>query len=202
MKANMKNLQRLAGLYAGAMLVNLVMLAIILHFYSEPFSLLMDPFSWLGRMAALDGSPNTVSFILFFATIIFNILVWKKILALISESSIWRYPSVRILGYLVLTGFILMLFPCDRFDAIHSTGGVFVKGGLWAYSTLMLNRFRNEFNPRLYVILQLVLLGSVLFCGVSFLQDSPLKGFSQRPLLLAIIAINSICFKTGLKSRT
>lgn len=198
----MQKLQKLARLYAGSMVVNLAMFAIIIRVYTEPFSLVMDPFSWLGRMAALDGSPNTASFLLFTATILFNIFIWKQILNLISESSLWSYQAVHILGYLVLAGLLLMLFPCDRFDAIHSTGGGFVKGGLWAFSALMLYRFRDEFNPRVYIIMQLVLFGSVLFCGVSFLHDSYLKGFSQRPLLLAIVTINSICLNAGLKSRT
>jgi hypothetical protein len=198
----MQNLQKLARLYAGAMVVNLAMLVIIIRVYSEPFSLMMDPFSWLGRTAALDGSPNTGSFLLFNATLLFNVFIWKQILVLISESSVWSYPPVRILGYLILAGFLLMFFPCDRFDAIHSTGGGLVKGGLWAFSTLMLYRFKDEFNPWVFMILQLVLLSSVLFCGVSFLRDSFLKGFSQRPLLLAIIAITSICLNAGLKNRT
>ncbi len=198
----MQNLQKLARIYITVIAVNLAMLVIMIVIYVDSFSLLMNPYSWLGRTAALDGTPNTGSFLIFSATLIFNIFIWKQILNLLSDSSVWRYVLVRVLAYLVLAGFIIMLFPCDRFDPVHSTGGGLVKGGLWALSAFMLYYFRGEFNIRVFYVLQFILFVSVLFCGVSFLLDSYLKGFSQRPLLLAIIVITGICLKKGIKRRS
>lgn len=198
----MLNLQKLTRVYIAAIVVNLAMLVIMIVIYVDSFSLLMNPYSWLGRTAALDGTPNTGSFLIFSATLFFNIFMWMQILTLLSGSSVWRSYLVRILAYLVLAGFILMLFPCDRFDPVHSTGGGLVKGGLWALSSFMLYYFKGEFNHRVFYALQILLFVSVLFCGVSFLLDSPLKGFSQRPLLLAITVITAVCLKKGINRRS
>lgn len=50
---------------------------------------------------------------------------------------------VRILGRLVLVGFMLAAFPCDQFETIHSYGAGFVVGGLWALTAIMLYRIRD-----------------------------------------------------------
>ncbi len=198
----MQNLQKLYRLYMVTIMINLVMLAIIIRFYAEPFSLMMDPFSWLGKMVTTDGSANTNSLVLFTAALFFNAFMWKQALSLLSGNPVWEYPLLRMLGRLVLIGFFLMAFPCDRFETIHSFGGGFVIGGLWALSTIFLYRSSDEFEPRAFIMVLLVLHASALFCGANFVLDSLLKGFSQRPLLLAIIAVTSLCLRARIQSRT
>ena len=196
----MRSLHKLTRWYAGTMVVNLCMLVVIIRIYAEPFSLVMDPFSWLGKTITNNGSANTAALLLFTTTLFFNAFRWRQALDLLSHTLAWRFALVRFLSHLVLAGFFLMVFPCDRFDAIHSTGSGFVIGGLWALTTIMLFRFSEEFEPRAYILLQLILHSAALFCGVNFILDSVLKGFSQRPLLLAIITVTSLCLKTRMQS--
>ena len=185
--------------YLGTLIVNIAMFAMIVTICAEPFSLAMDPFSWLGKITTSSGSANTGAFLLFTLTLFFNFFRWRKALGLLSETGLWKYKLVQILGYMVLAGFILMAFPCDRFDAIHSTGSGLVIGGLWALSTQALFRLKEEFAPRVFISMQLLLHSAALFCGVNFVLDSALKGFSQRPLLIAIIAVSAICLRTKMQ---
>jgi len=191
----MQNFHKLTSWYVGTMIVNFSVLVILIALYAEPFSLLMDPFSWLGKTITDNGSANTGAFLLFTATIFFNAFRWRKLLELLTQTGTWRFALIRFLGHLVLAGFFLMSFPCDRFDAIHSTGAGSVVGGIWALSTIMLFRFSNELEPRNYILLQLFLHSAALFCGINFILDSVLKGFSQRPLLLAIVAVTGLCLR-------
>ncbi len=97
--------------------------------------------------------------------------------------------------------FILTAFPCDRFDAIHSTGAALVVGGLWAFTTGTLYLMRDRLGAAVHIGLQLVLHGAALFGAVTFVLDSALKGFSQRPLLAAIVAEMGICLNALLHHR-
>jgi len=189
----MVHLSKLYRWYVGTLVFNFTMMAVIIRTYAESFSLAMDPFSWLGKITTSDGAANTGASLLFSVALFFNLFRWRKALALLSETRLWRLKLVPILGHLVLFGFLLMAFPCDRFKNIHSIGSGFVIGGLWAFITLTLLSLKNEFTPRVFISLQLFLHSAALFCGISFMLDAALKGFSQRPLLLAIIAISAIC---------
>ena len=193
MKAEL--MQRIAGLYRGLLLVNLIMLVVIIALFPEPFSLSGDPISWLGKVGPGAGLSFYHSFWLFSGTLLFNIIRWSQILSLLSQHPFWRNPLVRAAGWAVLAGFVLMLFPCDRFDAIHSTGGTLVGLGMWVLSTMMLIHSSSFIYKNVIVILHILLHASALFCIFNFAFDTALKGFSQRPAILVIVAVTCLCLK-------
>ncbi|HHX74848.1 MAG TPA: hypothetical protein GX699_08090 [Firmicutes bacterium] len=59
-------------------------------------------------------------------------------------------------------------------------------GGLWALTALLLHYAREALGRRSHLLLQAALHLTALHCFYHFLLDSELKGFSQKPLLLAI----------------
>ncbi|MBW6463435.1 MAG: hypothetical protein SCJ94_08100 [Bacillota bacterium] len=189
----MNDLQRIAILYRGLLLFNLFMLIVIFIIFPEPFSILGDPLSWLGKVGPGEGLAFYYSFWLFSAALLYNIFRWSQILLLLSKYPVWRRLLVRIAGWAVSAGFILMLFPCDRFDPIHSTGGTLVGLGMWMLSTMILIRSDSLFERRIKVWLHLILHASALFCIANFALDTSLKGFSQRPAILTIVVITNIC---------
>jgi len=197
----MKDLQRIASLYRGLLLFNLVMLIVIIAFYPEQFSLLRDPVSWLGKMGPGEGWDYYSSFWFFSAALLFNIFRWNQIISVLAQNPVWKKPLVRIACRVVLAGFVLMIFPCDRFDPIHSTGGSLVGLGLWVISTMMLVRLKEIFESSIYYVLHIILHGSALFCIINFALDTALKGFSQRPAILAIVIVTNICLHLQLKER-
>ncbi len=197
----MITLQKLSRLYNGMLLVNLIMAILIILLYPASFSLLMDPVSWLGKIGTGITSRYGLTFFLFSATMLFNAFRWNQIISLLATTPIWKKPVVQITGRLILIGFILMLFPCDRFDAVHSSGGGLAAGGLWVLSTMLLYRSRNILNPYLYSALQLLLQAAALYCSYNFAINSALKGFGQRPVILVLMIIPNLCLAAHLRNQ-
>ena len=195
----MVNLLKLAKLYNGILFLNLIMIALIIVLYPVSFSLLMDPVSWLGKIGDGFTSAYSKTFFLFAVSMLINVLLWQKIVIWLTKTAAWEKLLLRMTSYLVCVGFILMIFPCDQFDAVHSSGGGLVAVGLWVLSTILLCRSQKTINPYLYICLQLFLQSSALFCGYHFAINSALKGFGQRPLILAFILIPNICFFANLR---
>jgi hypothetical protein len=189
----MKDLQKIAGFYRGILLFNLVMLLLIILLYPGQFSLLRDPVSWLGKAGPGEGLNFYSSFWLFSATLLFNIFRWNQIFSLLAQQPVWQNPQLRVASWAILAGFVLMLFPCDRFDPIHSTGGTLLGLGIWVISAMMLMRLKDSFASRLYYGLHIILHSAALFCIVNFALNTPLKGFSQRPVILAVVVVTNIC---------
>jgi len=186
----------LAKLYVGSVAANLVMLALTIRAYAEPFSLVMDPFSWLGKIETAGGHSNTIAFLLFSGTMLVDAYIWHRALTMLpGTGSSGRLTMGWLLGRGVLVGFILMAFPCDRFVLIHNIGAGLVVGGFWALTTGMLYRCREKLGAVVHLGLQLILHCTALYCGANFVWDTPLKGFSQRPLLLAMMADTGLCLK-------
>lgn len=180
-------LQGLKRLFIWTLIANVIMLIIIIRSYAGSFSLLMDPLSWLGKVNTDGGQTNTIALVLFNSGLLLNAYRWKKALNLTVHNSTGRHPLARFLGHVVLVGFILMAFPCDIFVTLHSIGGGMVVGGLWAFTTALIYHVREELGAGTHTFLQLTLHTVALFCGTNFVLDTALKGFSQRPLLIAII---------------
>lgn len=193
-------LQRIASLYRGLLLFNLIMLIVIILVYPEQFSLLRDPVSWLGKIGPGGGLGYYSSFWLFSAALLFNIFRWNQIISVLSQNPFWEKPLLRIASWMVLAGFILMLFPCDRFDPIHSTGGALIGLGLWVISTMMLVNLKDIFGLHIYSGLHIILHSSALFCIINFVLNTALKGFSQRPAILAIVIVTNICLHLQLRA--
>lgn len=195
-----QSLQKITGLYRGLLLFNLIMLVVIVYLYPEPFSLAWDPISWLGKIGPGNGQAHYNSFWLFSSALVFNIIIWIQIIIIISKHPAWKNQYVRFSFWFVSVGFLLMLFPCDRFDAVHSSGGALVGIGLWILSTMMLIRLGFMFNKFHKIGLHLFLHFSALFCIANFALNTALKGFSQRPAILAIIVVTNICLHLQLKA--
>ena len=196
----MNNLQKIANLYRELLLFILAMLVIVLAVFPEPFSLLKDPFSWLGKAGPGSGLAVYRSLWLFSAALILSAYRWYQIIVAVAQNPVWQKFPVRIAFWAVFAGFILMLFPCDRFDPIHSTGGALVGIGMWLISAMMLFRTDRLFNLLTKTSLHLMLHSSALFCIIHFTLDTPLKGFSQRPAILAIVLVTMICLHLQLKA--
>ena len=191
----MNNLKSIASLYRGLLLFNLAILIVIIAIHPEQFSLLKDPLSWLGKVGPGERFDYYISFWFFSAALLFNIFRWIQIILQLKNTPPWEKFSVRFAFRLVLAGFVLMLFPCDRFDPIHSTGGSLVGLGMWAISAMLLFSLHKEFKLLTYSALHLFLHFSALYCIINFALDTALKGFSQRPAILAIVIVTNLCLK-------
>ena len=191
----MKNLYKLSKLYMATILINFMVLIITAQVHAETFSLIRDPISWLGRAETSAGESNSGALLLFSASLLLNAYIWKKVLEILAERRFWQYPFVKLMSYMVLSGFLLMALPCDIFIKTHSIGSGFVIGGLWALNTISLVYFKDHFENKVLLLMHFILHISALFCGANFVFNTALKGFSQRPLLAAIAFISGLCIK-------
>lgn len=192
----MNNLFALTRLFRRTVVANLLILLLAAAAYPEPFSLLMDPLSWLGKWTTAAGHANTGLFLLTAITLVADAAVWRHAVSLASFPWLQRW-EMRVLGEMVSLGFVIMAFPCDVFVFTHSVGAGIMVGGLWAFTAINLYYLYRAgvLDASLHLWMHLGLHVAALFCGVNFVLDSPLKGFSQRPLVLAILADITICFR-------
>lgn len=197
----MESLLVISRLYLLAVTYNFLMLVFLMWCYPESFSLLLYPLSWLGKIHLDSGLTNTFAAALFGLGNLFNMYLWKKILDELARTVIGQKLLVKILGNFVFLGLPLMALPCDVFVVLHSIGGGLLVGGLWALTTWLLAYARKDLGRRHHWLLQAVLHTTALYCFYHFLLDSELKGFSQRPLLLAIAACSGISLNTLLHAR-
>lgn len=188
MPEEIPNLKTLPASFLKMVALNLLLLLIIVFFYPQSFSLALDPLSWLGRLELENGTQNGIAFFLFTATLLFDAFRWQNALSLFKQFAPNQRPWLRILGQSIFLGFLLMAFPCDRFGKLHSIGAGLVVGGFWALTALTLTLARSKLAKGVFLGLHLILHAVAVFCGISFVWDTFLKGFSQRPLLLAIVA--------------
>lgn len=185
----------LARVFIVTVLGNLATVLIGVAAYPEPFSLVMDPLSWLGKIETAQGLPNLPLFFLTSVTLLTDALVWRHGISLLKDFQFGRRWDVRALGWMVTAGFIIMAFPCDKFILLHSIGGALLVGGLWAFTTTALWYMKNRghLSRKTHIWFQILLHGPAIFCGINFVWDTPLKGFSQKPLVLAILVNTAIC---------
>jgi len=190
------NLFVVSRLFWGLVAVNFVIVLLGAALYPEPFSLLMDPMSWLGKWVTASGRANTGLFLVTAATLVGDAVAWRYVVALADFPWMQR-REMRLFGAMVSLGFVIMAFPCDIFVATHSFGAGIMVGGLWAFTAMNLYHLYRYgiMGATLHRWLHIVLHAAALFCGVNFVLDTPLKGFSQRPLILAILADNFIFFR-------
>lgn len=192
----------LARVFVLTVLGNLAAVLVGGAAYPEPFSLVMDPLSWLGKLETAQGLPNSPLFFLTSFTLLTDALVWRHGISLLKDFQFGRRWDVRALGWMVTAGFIIMAFPCDKFILLHSIGGALLVGGLWAFTTVSLwyTRKRGFLGRKAFVWRQILLHAAALFCGINFVWDTPLKGFSQKPLVLAILVNTALCLHARFKA--
>lgn len=183
----MNCLLAVSRLYVFAAFYNSVLTLFARWCYAGRFSLLMDPLSWLGKVTTDEGLANTPAALLFGAGLLFNMYVWKKFMAETAKCRAGRIWPARTLQWFVFYGFFFMAFPCDVFVVLHSIGGGLLVGGLWALATMFIYHARDNIGRLRHLLMHGILHLTTLYCFYHFVLDTPLKGFSQKPLILAIV---------------
>lgn len=180
---------KVAGLYYRTLATNMLFLLVAVICYADDFNWLMTPLSWLGKLVTDNGCANIPALLVFCGAMIFNSVMWWRGCNLIAGTAYGQQTHTTIFSWMVFSGFPLMALPCDQFVLLHSFGGALLVGGLWAFTSGVLWHCRNLFPSCKHLGLHSALHATALFCGVNFFLDTSLKGMSQRPLLLAIVAV-------------
>ncbi|MBN1386999.1 MAG: hypothetical protein JW965_01045 [Bacteroidales bacterium] len=164
-------------------LIYLTILVFILGMltYGQPFSFKEHAISHFGRIRTQDGSPNTLSLLVYGTGMILSALICFKL------SNLTEHNTSHFLLRIAAGGYILLIVPCDVLNTIHSIGGALVIGSLWLLTVIQIHeliKHTNKIRPYLY---HLLLQGTVLPYAFLYAVGSPIRHMVQKFAILGLM---------------
>ena len=161
--------------------VTLVVFILGMLTYGQDFSFREHAFSHFGRIRTQDGSPNTLSLLIYGTGMLLSALICFK-LSNLAEDNTSHY-----LFRLAAAGYILLIVPCDVLNSIHSIGGVLVIGPLWFLTVIQLHDLFRYYNKGRIYLYHLILQGTVLPYAFLYAVGSPLCDMVQKFALAGLM---------------
>jgi hypothetical protein len=151
--------------------------------YGEPFRIIDYPFSAIGRLETQNGSPNTLSFLVFSAGILMCSMVGYSISRI--------HPDIRFRRIMKVCacGFLLMIAPCDILNPVHILGSVLVFGTLWLYSIFLIRDIYRGGKMARAIVYHFILHSTVFSYAFLYATSSPMDPLFQKPALIGLILI-------------
>ena len=135
--------------------------------YGERFPFWEKAYSHIGTMRTVSGYPNTLALLVFGLGMLLSSWICYR-------SSKMRTSQFDNLCFIVCSaGYLLLMVPCDLFNAVHSIGGALVFGSLWLFSVIHLNEIHNEKPGYKFWLYHLILQGTVLPYAFLYAVKSP-----------------------------
>lgn len=163
----------------------LVTLSLGIITYGEKFLFWEHALSYLGGVHTQNGSPNSLSLMIFGSGMISCALICLHINRLLCND-----PS----KYLFRTcggGFVLMIVPCDLLNQVHSIGAAMVFATLWFFTVLLVNDLNKIYRTRAYLY-HFILHGTVLPYAFMYVAGSPFRQAAQKVAVLGMMLILKI----------
>ncbi|MCD6202578.1 MAG: hypothetical protein J7K46_12295 [Bacteroidales bacterium] len=184
-------LNKIQTLFRKLLWTDLTTLVLCMLLYAGQFHFWHDAFSFLGTSVTPDHRPNTLSMLLFMAGLVMSSgFVWQM-------SAVFRtlpcVPNARLKSRLLQMtgiGFILMMFPCNINNGIHSTGSALVFGTLWLMTVLMLQEMKKSLRNR-YLLFQFFLQGTVLPYAITYITGAASKQIFQKIAVAGLTMVMS-----------
>ena len=149
--------------------------------FGQPFSFTNHAFSYLGMTTTPDGSSNYLCMLVNAMGMLMSAFICFRISQILQESrSHWFF-------WLAGAGYIIMLIPCNLYNAGHMIGAALLVFGLWAFTSLHLFRLRSFTGWFKFLLYQLILQGTVLPYAVLYFLGSPDKQFMQKLAVAGLV---------------
>jgi hypothetical protein len=159
-------------------------------FYQETFLFWELPFSELGNTVTLLGNRNDVSRLIFSIGMLVESGIMLQIWAHYSEESKFRNRGIKHgLAFLGSIGFLISIFPNDRFHVIHSTGVGIVVGILNFFAIIYLFELKDRLPSRQFFSDAILLQMAVFPYAVSFFADWASKQSYQKICMMGIFYV-------------
>ena len=162
-------------------------MALGIIFYREPFRFFEYPLSDLGATRTEHDLSNIVSMFLFDGGMLSSAVIMFSISRLFGTAQVEHRRLKRGLTLLSAIGFIVITFPYNINDNIHMSGDAALVGGLWGLTVLSLLEMRESIGTRRFVLLQLLLQGTILPYAAMFAIGLPIKQAFQKPAVAGLI---------------
>ena len=156
--------------------------------YGQPFSFIDHAISHFGRIRTQDGSPNTLSMLIYGTGMLLSALVCYKLSRLAESNSSSKLLSLAAVGY------ILLIIPCDTLNTLHSIGGALVIGSLWLFTVILIHHLLKHSKKNSLYIYHLILQGTVLPYAFLYATGSPLRHLVQKFAVLGLIISLKLVF--------
>ncbi len=161
--------------------VTLVVFILGVLTYGQPFSFKEHAISHFGRIRTQDGSPNTLSLLIYGTGMLISTLICFKL------SRLTEHNTSNILLRIAATGYILLIVPCDILNIIHSVGGAMVIGSLWLLIVIQIHELIKQSNKIKAYLYHLLLQGTVLPYAFLYAIGSPLCPLVQKFAILGLM---------------
>ncbi|HDZ40118.1 MAG TPA: hypothetical protein ENH59_00330 [Bacteroidetes bacterium] len=149
--------------------------------YGQDFSFREHALSHFGRIRTQDGSPNTLSTLIFGTGMLLSSLICFKLSNLAEDNTSHSLLRLAAIGY------ILLIAPCDILNKIHSMGGALVIGSLWLLTVVLLHDLLRHFSRTKIYLYHLILQGTVLPYAFLYAFGSPLCPLVQKFAIAGLI---------------
>jgi hypothetical membrane protein len=175
-------------------LTNLVFLSLAVAAFGERFSFLHLPFSDLGMPRTATGAPNYLSCVLFAV----NMTICAVIMACFGRSCARRATTPHrvpkaALAFLAAAGFLVGIFPHDRFHVLHLAGCAAMVGSLWFLGNLFSLELHRLGGRRSVLVVQAVLQCSVLPYAAMYFAGADGKQALQKIAIMGLfVALTAV----------
>jgi len=180
-------------------LFSLVILLVISTFglsmvtYNESVNLRDFALSDLGCTVTPQGKSNAIScFIFALGMFITSYILLRIAVYFRQDNSIIHYHLKHYLCLMGSVGSFGFIFPWNLNDNIHMIGAGLMVAALWAIGGLLLFEARKFISFGRFLLLQLILQGTVLTYAVTFVVDSPIRNIPQKFAVLGLIFVLKI----------
>lgn len=169
--------------------INYLFILILLIFilgiitYSEEFDFWTDPLSSLGDIYPDKSNSNLLAFGIFLTGMMICSLLSFNISYGLKKS--YGHYLFKITG----TGFILLAFPSNQLNFLHSLGGALVVGSLWWFSIVILNNLLKKTNRIKILTYHILLQITVLPYVILYFAGVPERQVAQKFAVLGLILV-------------
>jgi hypothetical protein len=160
-------------------------------FYGEKFLFWEYPFSSLGATRTIHGFDNNVSRCIFDSSMalsgIMLLLISKNIRY--SREKVVHSSQKEMLCLIGGIGFIIMLYPHNINNFIHSIGSGFAVGSLWLLSIIYLHELQETKLKSMAGPLRILLQGTLLPYALTFFLNMSIKQYCQKFAVFGVIFV-------------
>jgi len=156
--------------------------------FGETFLFWQHAFSDLGSTITPAGNPNSLSLTIFITGMLFSAVLMILIAHHFHRAESLQHNQLKTgLSLLAALGFIVITYPHNLNNQIHTYGAAAMVGSLWAFGVLLLVELKTLISALRYHLYQTLLQGTVLSYAFTYFIDAPIKQVTQKFAVFGLV---------------
>ena len=180
---------KISSLFTALALTIFLTFTLGMFCFGENFLFWQHAFSDLGSTITPCGNSNLLSLSIFVMGMLISAVLMILIACHFSRDESLNHRQLKYyLSLLAALGFIVITYPHNLNNQIHSYGAATMVGSLWAFGVLLLVELKPLiFGPR-YNLYQALLQGTVLTYAFTYFINAPIKQVTQKFAVVGLVA--------------